>query len=83
VALSISCPNHALELVGLGQPGDDLVDLVADLLVALERNHVGKAAAEGDFDQRVGLAGVFVGHVFDEEQDQHVVLVLRGVHPAS
>ena len=37
--------DHALEVVGLGELGDDLVDLVADLLVALQRDHVGEAAA--------------------------------------
>ena len=43
---------------GLGELADDLVDLVADLLVALERDHVGEAAALGNVDRRVGLAGV-------------------------
>ncbi len=60
-----------------------LVDFVADLFIALERDHVGKAAALGDFDQRVGLTGVFVGDVFDEEQDEDIILVLRGVHPPT
>ena len=75
--------DHALEVVGLGELGDDLVDLVADLLVALERDHVGEAAALGDLDQRVFLARVFVGDVLHEQQDEDVVLVLRGVHAAA
>ena len=75
--------DRTLEVVGLGQPGDDLVDLVADLLVPLERDHVGKAAAGWNLDQRIGLAGISVGDVFDEEQDEDVILVLRGVHPAA
>ena len=45
--------DHALEVVGLGELGDDLVDLVADFLVALERDHVGEAAALGHVEQRV------------------------------
>ena len=47
--------DDALQIVGLGELGDDLVDLVADLLVALERDHVVEAAALGHFDQRIGL----------------------------
>ena len=75
--------DRTLEVVGLGQPGDDLVDLVADLLVPLERDHVGKAAAGWNLDQRIGLAGISVRDVFDEEQDEDVILVLRSVHPAA
>ena len=62
---------------------DDLVDLVADLLVALERDHVGEAAALGHVDQGVRLAGVLVGDVLHEQQDEDVVLVLGGIHAAA
>ncbi len=34
----------------------------------------------GHVEQRVLLPGVFVGDVFNEQQNQHVVLVLGGVH---
>ena len=30
-----------------------------------------------------GSTGVFVGDVFDEQQNQHIVLVLRGIHAAA
>ena len=59
---------------------DDLVHLVADLLVALQRHHVGKSAALGHVEQGILLAGVFVGDVFDEQENEDVILVLRGVH---
>ncbi|OPY15433.1 MAG: hypothetical protein A4E69_00663 [Syntrophus sp. PtaB.Bin138] len=39
--------NHSPEIVGLGHLADDLVDLIADLLIALESHHVGKAATLG------------------------------------
>jgi hypothetical protein len=72
------------ELVGVGQRGDDLlVDLVADVALALERDHVLEAGAGRDRDRRVGLAGVFVADVLDEEQDEDVILVLAGIHTAA
>jgi hypothetical protein len=58
VALSISCPYSAPQPVHLRQPRDDLVDLVADLLVALQRHHVGEAAARRHIQQRVRLPGI-------------------------
>jgi hypothetical protein len=72
------------ELVGVGQRGDDLlVDLVADVGLALEGDHVFEARAGRDSDRRVGLAGVFVTDVLDEEQDEDIILVLAGIHAAA
>ena len=65
------------------QAADDLVEPVADLLVAARRDHVGEAAAGRHLDQRIAPAGVVVGDLFDEQQDLHVVLVLAGVHAAA
>ena len=65
------------------QAADDLVEPVADLLVAARRDHVGEAAAGRHLDQRTAPAGVVVGDLFDEQQDLHVVLVLAGVHIAA
>ena len=42
-----------------------------------------KLAPFGNRDRRVGHAGVFVADVFDEEQDEDVVLVLAGIHAAA
>jgi hypothetical protein len=39
--------------------------------------------ALGNLDRREGLAGVLVADVFDEQQHQHVVLVLAGIHAAA
>ncbi len=76
--------RHVGQLVGVGQRGDDLlVDLVADVGLALEGDHVLEAGALRDGDRRVGLAGVFVADVFDEQQDEDVVLVLAGIHAAA
>lgn len=70
------------QLVGVRQRRDDpLVDLVADVGLALERHHVGEAGPLGDGDGRVGDAGVFVADEFDEQEDEDVVL-LAGVHAA-
>ena len=41
-----------------------IFDLVADLLVALERHHDGKTAAPEHLQERIHLAGVFIGDVF-------------------
>ena len=65
--------NDPLQVVGLGKPGDDLVHLVANLLMAFERDHVGKTAALGHFEQVVLLAGGLVGDVFDEQENEDVI----------
>jgi hypothetical protein len=83
VIVEIGDVDHALETVGLSEPGDDLVDPVADLLVALQRHHVGEAAALRHVEQVALLAGRLVRDVLHEQQDEDVVLVLRGVHPAA
>ena len=72
------------QLVGVGQGGEDaLVDLVADVGLALQRHHVLEARARRDGDGGVGQAGVLVADVLDEQQDQDIVLVLAGVHAAA
>ena len=75
--------DDLLQIVGLGELADDLVDLVADLLVALEREHVVERAALGHVDQAVGVGLGLVRHVLHEQQREDVVLVLRGVHAAA
>ena len=75
--------DDALQTIGFGQLADDLVDLVANLLVALEGNHVGKAPAFGNLDHGVFLTGIFVGDILYEEQDQDVVLVLAVIHASA
>ena len=75
--------DHAFEVVRLGELADELVDLVADLLVPFQGHHVGKARSFRHVEQHVFPAAVLVGDVFDEEQYQHVVLVLRSVHAAA
>ena len=73
--------RHVGQLVGPRQrPEDVLVDLVADVGLALEGHHVGKARALRDGDRGVGLACVTVADVLHEQQHEDVVLVLRGVH---
>ena len=42
-----------------------------------------KLAPVRDGDRRVGLAGVLVADVLDEQQDEDVVLVLAGIHAAA
>lgn len=64
--------------------GDDLlVDLVADVGLALEGDHVLEAGSRWDFYLGVLLAGILVADVLDEQHDQHIVIVLAGVHPAA
>ena len=72
--------------VGVDQRLDDLgVDLVADVALALEGDHVLEARALGDRDRRgeVVAVAVLVGDVLDEQHEQDVVLVLAGIHAAA
>ena len=72
--------------VGVDQRLDDLgVDLVADVALALERDHVLEARALRNDDRRgeVVAVAVFVGDVLDEQHEQDVVLVLAGIHAAA
>ena len=50
---------------------------------AFEPDHVFEAGALGDGDGRVGHAGIFIADVFNEEEDEDVVLVLAGVHATA
>ena len=76
--------RHVGQLVGVGQRSEDLlVDLVANVGLALERDHVLEARAIGNGDRRVGHARVFVADVFHEQQHQDIVLVLAGIHAAA
>ena len=70
--------------VGSDEGRDDLlVDLVADILGALQAAHgSSNPAAFRDDDRREGLARVFIADVFQEEKDQYVVLILAGIHAA-
>ena len=73
-------------VIGLHELRDDLgVDLVADVALAAQREHVREARALGDRDRRgeVGAVTVLVGDVLDEQDEQDVVLVLAGVHAAA
>ena len=72
--------------IGVDERLDDLrVDLVADVAVALEGDHVLEAGALRDRDRRGEIirVAVFVGDVFDEQHEQDVVLVLAGIHAAA
>ena len=76
--------RHVGELVGVRQWGDDLfIDLVADVRLALEGHHVFEARTLWNSDRRVGHIGIFIADVFDEQQHQHVIFILRSVHTAA
>jgi hypothetical protein len=83
VVVEVSDINHALEVIGFSEFAYDLVDLVANLFITFQRHHVGKSATDGHVKKRILLASVFIGHVFDEEEDEHIVLILRGVHATA
>ena len=71
-------------LLALASGADDLlVDLVADVGLALERDHILEAGPRRDGDGREGHARVLVADVLDKQQDQDIVLVLAGVHAAA
>lgn len=57
-----------------------LIDLVANLAVTLEGDHIFEACTWWNGDWRIRHASIFVADVFDEQQHQHIILVLAGVH---
>jgi hypothetical protein len=72
--------------VRIDQRLDDLdVDLVADIALALERDHVTETRARPDDNRRGEIVAVpvFIGDVFDEQHEQDIALVLAGVHAAA
>ena len=72
--------------IGVDERLDDLgIDLISDVALALERDHVLETRTLGDRDRRgeVAAVAVLVGDVFDEQHEQDVVLVLAGVHAAT
>jgi len=76
--------RHVGQLVRAGERSDDfLVDLVTDVGLALEGDHVLEAGTLGNGDRRIGLAGVLVADVLHEQQHQHVILVLARIHAAA
>ena len=76
--------RHVGQLVRLSERSENLlVDLIADVGFALQRDHVGKAGAFGNADGRVGLVGVAVTDVFHEQEHKDIVLVLAGIHAAA
>jgi len=83
LVVKIGLIDHALEVIRLGEPTDDLVDLIADLFVALELDHVGEATAFRHLDDGIGFSGVLIGDVLHEQQREDVVLVLRSVHATA
>ncbi len=80
LVVEVGLVDDPLEAVRLCEIADDLVDLIADLLVALQPHHVGEAPSFGHLDDRVRLPGILIGDVFHEQQREDVILVLRGIH---
>jgi hypothetical protein len=68
--------DDLLQVVGFREPANDLIDLLADCRVALERQHVVERAALRDFDQAVWIGLGLVRHVLHEKQSEDVILVL-------
>ena len=83
LVVEIGDGNHAAQIVGIRQFADDFVDFIADFRAPLQAHHVPERSALRDLDGRQRVALVLVRDVFDEEQGQDVILVLRGVHAAA
>ena len=73
-------------LICIDERLDDLgVDLVADVAVVLQGDHVLEAGALGNRHRRreVICVPIFVGDVLDEQHEKDIVLVLAGIHAAA
>jgi hypothetical protein len=62
---------------------DLLVDLIADVALALECDHVHKTRALRDRDGRIGFPSIPIAYVFHEQKHEDAVLVLRRIHAAT
>ena len=82
VVVEVGLVDDSLEVIGLGELADDLVDPIANLFGPFELDHVVEAAAARHVDERVRIVRVFVRDVLHEQQRQHIVLVLGRVHTA-
>ena len=65
--VEVGLVNYALQVVGGGDFGDDLVELVADFLVVFQRGDVGEGTACGDVYQAAVVLPCFVGDVFEKQ----------------
>ena len=65
--------------------GFSKIDLVANIRIALEGDHVLKAGTKRDGHRwrKIIRVAVLVGDVLDKQHEQDVVLVLAGIHPAT
>ena len=77
--------DHAAQLVvpGFGQLGNHLVHALADVLGALQRDHIIEAAALGYGNISIFYALEFVRDILHKQQGQNIILVLRSIHAAA
>lgn len=76
--------RHVGQLVRPSERSENFfIDLVANVGLAFQGDHVGKAGALRNGDRRVRLASVSIADVFHEKEDEHVVLVLARIHAAA
>ena len=66
-----------------GWSNDTFVNLVTDVALTLERDHILETRPGRDRDRRKRLTGVLVADVLNEEQDEDIVLVLARIHAAA
>lgn len=59
-----------------------LVELFANVRLALESHHIGNTDPLRDFYFRI-IVGELIADIFGEKQCQHIVFVLAGVHAAA
>ncbi len=83
LVVEVRLVDDAPEIVCFREPADDLVDPIADLLVALQFHHIGETSTLRHHDDRVLPSSVPVGDVLHKQQREDVVLVLRGIHTTT
>ena len=57
--------------------------LVADVWLTFERYHILETRPHWDRDRRIRHARILIADVLDEQQHQHIILVLAGIHAAA
>ncbi len=75
--------NYPFQVIALREFADNDVDFFANIFLSFECRDVFETSAFRDFNYRMRIVRLFVGDVLDEQEYQHVIFVLAGVHSSA